>query len=528
MDLESRLLNGEQLQTYDGKFRNLLPISEEKCLWKPQDEAFLKEQQMVLEKEFENDSGFKSTEEVGSNGFFDRNEARRELPPCFDDHFVKTFRFPDGPQMTSSARSSMESSSPRKFNGVRLSLGIGPNHQIRHLGPKELFTRDTWADDSEDQFSTEMISMARRTSIDGNEDPIGCANSYREILPIEMDETTKVQRKEILVTLVASGILSIEDAYIIVNNPRRFEMTEEVKKESYQTSGNRKNSVIENYLWMPDDFDDCFVDYINFKCADTTSFRKLLESPVPVAVNDAEAFAQVMSREAKVKDLIIDARNSGMYYSFCLSRAVFSGSTQHCSRCRICVDWRYWHCESCDKCSYGLSYGKCEHCSASPKNISNTTESSDRTNIFSHSGSYQTDAKQESVKLGLQSVESSVDNLSELGESKSHVECYCGDAACQNLYCSIIQDTFLNGPFLEERNQQDLFRSRETSFVLGNRSSRSRTSESSGSKSLSLHKTENLVQYYSTPSLEMSFMCHYINQRNMHSNINISMLSKSL
>jgi len=275
---------------------------------------------------------------------------------------------------------------------------------------------------------------------------------------------------------------------------------------------------------LPDEFDSCLVDYINFKCVDTTSFKNLLNNPVPVAVNDAEAFAKVMSPEAKVKDLIVDGSIVGMFYSFCLNRAVFGGSTQHCSKCRICVDWRYWHCDSCDKCSYGLSYGKCEHCSFSPKHISSNSDYS--TKIY-HSNSTRdlVDSYCEFKQLVDPSIEGSVNNLSELGDSKSHGDCYCGNPSCENLYCTIIQDNCLDCPYIEDCIQ-DAYQSRDTSFVIGNRSSRSRTSESSG-KSLSLLLSENL-QYHSTPTLEMSFICRYTSQSIRHLSMDSFMLSRSI
>jgi len=307
-----------------------------------------------------------------------------------------------------------------------------------------------------------------------------------------------------------------------LNNPRRYENEGRIRRiirtleENAVSNRHQKKPLIENYLWMPEEFDDCFVDYINHKCIDTTSFRTLLESPVPVAVNDAEAFAKVMSPNAKVKDLILDANTSGKYYSFCLSRAVFSGGTYHCSRCRLCVDWRYWHCESCDKCSYGLSFGRCEHCSASPKNVSSNSCNNEDYNVFSNSNETNCERDEENEYLSQCDItDSSVENPSDLDESFSHGECYCGNSGCENLYCNIIQETCLNG-----RRNDDLFKSRDTSFVLGNRSYRSRSSESS-CKSIVLHGSKDL-RYNSTPNLDISHQNAYSNQRAK------MMLSKSM
>lgn len=139
-----------------------------------------------------------------------------------------------------------------------------------------------------------------------------------------------------------------------------------------------------------------------------------------MAVNDADAFARVLSTDDKVKDLVLDAGSSGKYYSFCLGRAVFCGDTHHCSQCNSCFDWRYWHCESCNRCSYGLSFGKCEYCSASPKSTSTNTSStnnSDGTNLlFSN---YNDIERVTEKDVGIcRSGDSSVANLSDLEESK--------------------------------------------------------------------------------------------------------------
>jgi hypothetical protein len=31
--------------------------------------------------------------------------------------------------------------------------------------------------------------------------------------------------------------------------------------------------------------------------------------------------------------------------------------------CGVCRDWREWHCERCNKCTYGVTF-PCEHCGA--------------------------------------------------------------------------------------------------------------------------------------------------------------------
>jgi hypothetical protein len=149
------LLSGNQVQFYDHHGTNLSTISEEHHqTWKPHDEEFLKAQRLMLAEEFENDSGFKSSEDVALNVF--------KLKGMEQEPFLI-----EGPQMTSSARSSIELS-PGNIHRIRVSLELGPNHKLDNL-EKELFMGDRLKKD-DTLFSNEMISMGRRSSIDGKGD----------------------------------------------------------------------------------------------------------------------------------------------------------------------------------------------------------------------------------------------------------------------------------------------------------------------------------------------------------------------
>merc|ERR1712150_438274 len=162
----------------------------------------------------------------------------------------------------------------------------GSCNRIDHLENNTFFQSDGIMSDNERQLSPEMISMARRTSIDGYEEITDNCDVYEEVLPTSLSDAITTRRKEILVILADCKVITIEDAYIIMNNPKRYKSN--VKRDSHMVNSTCNKSAIENFLWMPDEFDCCFVDYINFKCVDTTSFKNLLISPVPVAVNDAD------------------------------------------------------------------------------------------------------------------------------------------------------------------------------------------------------------------------------------------------
>ncbi|KAF2497825.1 hypothetical protein BU16DRAFT_326169 [Lophium mytilinum] len=43
------------------------------------------------------------------------------------------------------------------------------------------------------------------------------------------------------------------------------------------------------------------------------------------------------------------------YYSFCRNTSVQDDCTSHCATCGDCMDWREWHCNTCKKCTYGVS-----------------------------------------------------------------------------------------------------------------------------------------------------------------------------
>ena len=58
---------------------------------------------------------------------------------------------------------------------------------------------------------------------------------------------------------------------------------------------------IDAHFRMPDhlDLSPCFVDYLNFRCWDGRVLQTLLQRPVNFAINEMEAFAEVLVSLAK-------------------------------------------------------------------------------------------------------------------------------------------------------------------------------------------------------------------------------------
>ena len=51
------------------------------------------------------------------------------------------------------------------------------------------------------------------------------------------------------------------------------------------------------------------------------------------------------------------------WYSFCWGDVVQDNCTWLCEIVGTCRDWREWHCERCNKCTYGVTL-PCDHCGA--------------------------------------------------------------------------------------------------------------------------------------------------------------------
>lgn len=104
--------------------------------------------------------------------------------------------------MTSSIRSSIESASSEQHEKIRLSLGLGPNHQLNNLRSKQyLVVSDEPGEYFSDKSSFEIKSMRKRSSIGGvEEDGEEGLDDYEFVLVKDLSEKTKMLRKEILGT----------------------------------------------------------------------------------------------------------------------------------------------------------------------------------------------------------------------------------------------------------------------------------------------------------------------------------------
>ncbi|CAF5068699.1 unnamed protein product [Rotaria magnacalcarata] len=58
---------------------------------------------------------------------------------------------------------------------------------------------------------------------------------------------------------------------------------------------------------------------------------------------------------------LISDQATDIYYSLCQNDVCDSGNDWHWSIRRKCMDWRVWHCDKCNRCSYGSSL-PCERC----------------------------------------------------------------------------------------------------------------------------------------------------------------------
>ena len=55
-------------------------------------------------------------------------------------------------------------------------------------------------------------------------------------------------------------------------------------------------------------------------------------------------------------------QESELFFSFCNRSVEDRVNIDLCRECLKCVEWRYWHCPSCNRCSYGLSMPSCDNC----------------------------------------------------------------------------------------------------------------------------------------------------------------------
>ena len=64
-----------------------------------------------------------------------------------------------------------------------------------------------------------------------------------------------------------------------------------------------------------------------------------------------------------LKSYFCEECSESYWFSFCWWDVVSDGHTCHCEICNQCRDWREWHCERYNKCTYGVTL-PCQHCGA--------------------------------------------------------------------------------------------------------------------------------------------------------------------
>ncbi|XP_059098739.1 uncharacterized protein LOC131892889 [Tigriopus californicus] len=215
----------------------------------------------------------------------------------------------------------------------------------------------------------------------------------------------RTRRRELILVLVNWEVIDPVLAQEIESKPR----TSEPLGSSFRA---RNLIQTNNYIWLPEHFSSCFVDFLNFRVTESETLEDILDQHFTVANCHADIFRGCMSCKSKIRDLLelapvgvsgseaggdchpisgsnvivseIDAsfptslknkkdklptsRTNAtsltpiVFYSFCLDRAVLLEETQHCARCHECFHWRYNHCPQCDRCSFGMGLGKCDHC----------------------------------------------------------------------------------------------------------------------------------------------------------------------
>jgi hypothetical protein len=67
---------------------------------------------------------------------------------------------------------------------------------------------------------------------------------------------------------------------------------------------------------------------------------------------------EIMQELLRVAFVCSETNYKGIFWSFSQNPG---GSWQHednttrCYACKECISWRDWHCETCGKCTYGIS-----------------------------------------------------------------------------------------------------------------------------------------------------------------------------
>ena len=210
--------------------------------------------------------------------------------------------------------------------------------------------------------------------------------SKADVDPVDdMEKDVKKRRKSILKLLLKYKIIEEEEYNQLLQKPKKIVR--------------RARTKVNNYLGGIPGFDDCFKDYINFKCEDVRQLAIQLSSPLNASEYgyEIEAFR---FRESALEDLTVkgtldleDASDSGEeeapegngitidnmrigdfialqkeyedtdnYFSFCYEYIANTDHDTHCTEDFQCSDWHHWHCFDCNQCTYGQSIPECEHC----------------------------------------------------------------------------------------------------------------------------------------------------------------------
>ena len=139
--------------------------------------------------------------------------------------------------------------------------------------------------------------------------------------------------------------------------------------------GEALNNRLGGCVELRKELGSCGWDYVNFRCEDAgelaAMLRQRIELPEDVDPDD------VLEEECDADDgptlatllrsgLLTNADylSSGSFFSFCQGCVLDRDHDSHCDRCHDCSDWHYWHCFACDRCTYGQTIPRCEHCGA--------------------------------------------------------------------------------------------------------------------------------------------------------------------
>eukprot|EP00094_Tigriopus_californicus_P000575 TCALIF_00557-PA protein Name:"Protein of unknown function" AED:0.34 eAED:0.34 QI:0/0/0.33/0.66/1/1/3/12/278 len=134
----------------------------------------------------------------------------------------------------------------------------------------------------------------------------------------------RTRRRELILVLVNWEVIDPVLAQEIESKPR----TSEPLGSSFRA---RNLIQTNNYIWLPEHFSSCFVDFLNFRVTESETLEDILDQHFTVANCHADIFRGCMSCKSKI-------------------------------RCHECFHWRYNHCPQCDRCSFGMGLGKCDHC----------------------------------------------------------------------------------------------------------------------------------------------------------------------